>query len=193
MQEPDIGQFVYLVLLGTVIAGYFFVQNRNRLGQMAQQAILWSFLFAGAITLYGFKDQLQRQLFPRQAVQTEVGRLAIPRATDRHFYVALEINGQAIDFVIDTGATEVVLSQNDAGKIGINPEDLIYTGYASTANGEVRTARVKLETVSLGQYTDKNLTAWVNDGEMDISLLGMAYLSRFSSLEITGDTLFLTR
>ena len=186
-------QMVYLALLGLMVVGWFFAQNRQSLSKTVQQAILWFFLFAGGVILYGLKDQLRLQTMPKSAVQIGQGRIAIARATDRHFYATLKINDVAVPFVIDTGATNMVLSAKDARRVGIDPNGLAYIGRAQTANGTVRTARIKLKSVVFSGIQDNNVTAWVTDGQMTESLLGMSYLSLFSHLEIAGDTLFLTR
>ena len=194
MDDFEIGRLIYLVLLLLMVAGWFFTQNRQKMNKSLQQMVLWGFLFAGMILLYGLKDDLKLQIAPYQSVQQiDENRIALSRANDRHFYANMKINGQTIVFVVDTGATDIVLSQQDARKIGIDPNQLAYIGRARTANGEVRTARVKLDQVQLAGFTDRNVTAWVNDGDMAQSLLGMAYLSRFSRIEIAGDTLYLTR
>jgi aspartyl protease family protein len=103
------------------------------------------------------------------------------------------VNGTPVDFVVDTGATDMVLSREDAARIGLDPGDLAYTGIASTANGQVRTARVRLDEVSLGGITDRGVTASVNAGEMSGSLLGMSYLHRFERIEIANGRLILER
>lgn len=194
MDGDSLGRLIYLVLLGLVIGGWFFAQNRKHLNRTLQQAILWVFLFSGVILLYGLKDDLRQQIMPRATLQqADSTRVALKRAADRHFYATLRINGENVVFVVDTGATDIVLSSADARRVGIDLENLAYIGVANTANGEVRTARVKLDVVELGEFTDRRVTAWVNKGDMDMSLLGMAYLSRYSRLEISGDTLFLTR
>ena len=66
-------------------------------------------------------------------------------------------------------------------------------GRAMTAHGEVRTAPVRLDSVELGPVLDRNVRAWVNEGEMDKSLLGMSYLQRWNRIEITGNALVLSR
>ena len=78
-------------------------------------------------------------------------------------------------------------------RIGIDPSDLAYLGSANTANGEVRTAAVRLDTVTLDGLTDRDVRAVVNDGEMDGSLLGMTYLGRFESITIKNNELVLSR
>jgi aspartyl protease family protein len=69
---------------------------------------------------------------------------------------------------------------------------MVYTGTASTANGIVRTARVTLDEVQLGPFTDEGFPAYVNDGQMDGSLLGMDYLRRYR-IQIEGNAMVLSR
>jgi aspartyl protease family protein len=98
-----------------------------------------------------------------------------------------------VQFVIDTGATDIVLSHSDAQRVGLQLENLAYVGRAMTANGEVRTAPVRLDSIALGPVKDTHIPAWVNQGEMGHSLLGMSYLQRWSKIEIGGGALVLTR
>ncbi len=193
MNGDTIGQLIYLVLLLLFVGGWFFARNRNRLNRTLQQAVLWVFLFAGMIVIYGMRDQLRQQLLPRSSVSVQGDNIILTRAADRHFYVTMKLNGVPVRFVVDTGATNMVLSRQDARRIGIDPDGLIYYSTAQTANGTVRTARVRIKTVELAGKTDRNVTAWVNDGQMDGSLLGMSYLSRFSTIEISGDRMILRR
>ncbi len=86
-----------------------------------------------------------------------------------------------------------MLSRQDAQRVGIDLDSLTYLGRAFTANGEVRTAPARIDTVELGDIVDQGLRVVVNEGEMEGSLLGMTYLRRFESLEIRGDKLILTR
>lgn len=189
MENIELPRLIYLGVLILVLGGWIFARYRGRMAQ----AILWLFLFAGAILLYGFKDDLQRQVFPSQAAVVSGDKIVLRRAVDRHFYASLKINGQDIVFLVDTGATDIVLTQKDANSVGIDVAALRYLGTAHTANGTVRTARIKLKLVEFADQTDKNVAAWVNDGDMNTSLLGMAYLSRYSSIEIAGDQMFLKR
>jgi len=117
----------------------------------------------------------------------------VPRANDGHYYVTLDIDDTPVRFVIDTGASDVVLTQDDARKIGIDVDNLFFGGIANTANGEVRTARVKLHNVRLGEITDLVIPASVNAGEMDTSLLGMSYLQRYNKIELGGGKMVLRR
>ena len=193
MQGHDIGQLIYLVLLGTAIGGYFIVQNRHQLGTLAQQAAVWGLIFVGVIAGVGLWGDIRSTMIPRQAVMAEEGRISVPRAADGHYYLMLEVNGAPIRFVVDTGATQLVLTREDARRAGLDPEELAFHAEARTANGRVRTAPVRLDEVRLGPIVDDHMRAWVNGGEMDTSLLGMTYLQRFSRMEFVNDELILTR
>ncbi len=193
MSGDEFGRLIYLVLLGAVIGGYFFLSNRERMGEMARQASLWGLIFVGVIVSYGLWNDISGDIVPRQAVFEDGGRIEAPRRDDGHYYLTLNIDGVDVEFVVDTGATSIVLSEQDALAIGINPDNLNFTGRASTANGEVRTARTTLENVRIGDVAEGDLRAWVNEGELETSLLGMDYLQRFDSVQITGSKLIMER
>lgn len=87
----------------------------------------------------------------------------------------------------------MVLTRQDAERAGLSPDTLNYLGRATTANGEVRTAYVRLSEVQLGEVRDFDVPAVVNDGEMPQSLLGMGYLQRWGRIEIANNELILKR
>jgi len=193
MPGDDIARLLYLVLLGSAIAGYFLLSNRQRLGQVAQQAAVWGLIFVGAIAGVGLWSDIRQDVAPRQTVFGEEARVEVPRAADGHYYMTVEVNGTPVRFVVDTGATDVVLTREDARRAGLDPDALDYYGQARTANGVVRTAPVRLEEVALGPIEDRGVRAFVNAGEMRESLLGMGYLNRFERIEFVRDRMILTR
>ena len=77
--------------------------------------------------------------------------------------------------------------------MGFDPDTLNFYDRARTANGEVRTAPVRLDHVSLGGIEDTRLPAYVNEGELFGSLLGMSYLQRWSRIEIGDGKMILVR
>lgn len=193
MMSGDTAGVIYLGLIGVAAGSYVLVAYRGRMGAMLQHIMIWVLVFFGLLIAYGFKDTLQSQLYPRQGVAVSENTIALPRARDGHFYADVLVNNQRISFLVDTGASGIVLRREDAEKIGIHTAGLNYFGTAYTANGKVRTAFVKLDTMELAGIRDFDITASVTDGDMDISLLGMAYLDRFERFEITGDQLRLHR
>ncbi|WP_342071188.1 retropepsin-like aspartic protease family protein [Yoonia algicola] len=192
MSTDQIMQLTYLVLLGAAIGGSAIVAGRSNMGKMAQQAAIWALIFVGVIGAYGLWEDITNDVNPRQAILSD-GAIAVPRSNDGHYHLTLDVNGTAVDFVIDTGASQVVLSQRDAARIGINADALNFSGMASTANGVVRTAPVVLDQVTLGGITDRNVPAVVNGGAMDNSLLGMTYLGLYNRIEISNGELVLNR
>ncbi len=185
-------QLTYLVLLGAAIGGSAIVAGRSNMGKMAQQALVWVLIFVGVIAAYGLWDDIRRDVNPRQAVISD-GVVSVPRGPDGHYNLTLDINDVPIRFIVDTGASQVVLSQRDATRIGIDPASLHYSRSASTANGIVRTAPVTLDEVALSGITDHSVGAVVNGGEMETSLLGMTYLGLYDRIEISNGELVLNR
>ena len=148
--------------------------------------MIWVLIFLGAIAIYGMRDTIWTELRPTQAIQSTDGVITLTRSRDGHFYATLQINSKDVDFVVDTGATGIVITQSVAEEIGFDPDGLNYFGRAETANGVVKTARVTLDEMQFADRVDRNVRASVNGGNLQTSLLGMAYLNRFSRIEIEG-------
>ncbi|MEM9969185.1 MAG: TIGR02281 family clan AA aspartic protease [Pseudomonadota bacterium] len=193
MAEIETGRLIYLVVLLAMVAGWFFMQRRESMNQTLQYAAVWALIFIGGAAAVGLWQDISNDGQRTQFISTADGQITVPQARDGHYYLRLSVNDTPVDFVVDTGATQMVLTQQDAARVGIEPEALSYLGRANTANGEVRTAFVRLEEVRLGGVTDRNVAAVVNAGEMRKSLLGMAYLQRWGRIEIAGGELILTR
>lgn len=193
MNPDNIAQLAYLALLGTAVVGWLIAQNRSQLGKSLQHAAIWGVIFIGAIAGIGLWSDIQSTIMPRQTYVDGQGIVEIPRARDGHYYLTLKIDNTPVKFVVDTGASDVVLTKADAVRIGIDTGTLFFDGIANTANGEVRTARVTLHNIYLGDIYDKSIRASVNGGEMEGSLLGMTYLQRFNKIEISGGKLILHR
>ncbi len=191
MDGDTIARMAYLGLLLAAVGGWVIVEYRQRLGLALRSAAAWGLIFIGAMAGYGLWTDIRTDIGPAQMTVAD-GRVELPRAPDGHYYATLVLNGTEVRFMADTGATNMVLSQQDARRIGIDPDTLIYLAEAQTANGTVRTARVTLDSVELGPFRDATFQAWVTDGEMEGSLLGMDYLGLFR-IEIAGDRMILTR
>lgn len=193
MSEFEIMHLVYLVALLVFVAFSLSPMFRANFWKTIQQLMIWALIFVGVMVVVGSWDNIRSAALPPQVAFSEDGTIEIPKSYDGHFYVTALVNGAEIEFVVDTGASDLVLSQKDAITAGLDPENLDFYGRAKTANGEVRTAPVRLESVSLGKFDDKNVRARVNGGDLDISLLGMSYLNRFPEITISRNRLVLSR
>ena len=109
-----------------------------------------------------------------------------------HFNTEADINGRPIEVMIDTGATMVALSYEDAEAAGIYLNERDFTRSVSTANGIARVAPVTLDRVSIGDITVRNVPAAVAErGRLKTSLLGMSFLSRLSRFDMRSGRLVL--
>lgn len=190
MPDDTVMRLVYLGVLLAALAGWAIVEMRKGLGRTVKMMLAWGMILLGLMAVYGLWGDITRGLRPSQ--QADAAQVTLPRAADGHYYARLSVQGKDILFMVDTGATDVVLTRRDARKLGIDPASLLYLGQAFTANGPVRTARVDLSDVRFGPFRDASLGASVNEGEMDGSLLGMAYLNQFQ-ITISGDQMVLSR
>jgi aspartyl protease family protein len=101
------------------------------------------------------------------------------------------VNGAPVRFIIDTGASDIVLSPSDARRAGVDMASLDFARGYETANGAGRGARVVLKSLQVGQVHAADVEASVNAAPMRASLLGMAFLKRFESIEVRGGRLVL--
>lgn len=192
MSGGQIESLVYLSILGVALVFMAVVRTRQSLGTTMRHLATWALIFLGAIAAAGLWDDIRRNTMGfEDAMITQTGAIALPRAADGHYYAAVSVNDVPVRFVVDTGATSIVLSPRDAARVGLETDTLVYLGQAQTANGIVRTAPVTLDSLSLGPVTARRVPAVVNEAEMTESLLGMAYLDRFSRIEIAGGQMVL--
>ncbi|KQY26416.1 aspartyl protease [Caulobacter sp. Root1455] len=119
------------------------------------------------------------------------GAAQIVKAADGHFWAEAKVDGRAVRFLIDTGATAVALSQTDAKRLGIDTKALDYSYKVMTASGETRAASVKLASVSVAGAQVRDVEALVVEKGLETSLLGMTYLGRLSSFQATPRALVL--
>ncbi|HEX8379329.1 MAG TPA: TIGR02281 family clan AA aspartic protease [Allosphingosinicella sp.] len=110
----------------------------------------------------------------------------LTRRPDGHFYVDAEVNGELVNFVIDTGATDVVLPVGTARRLGIPFSKSEFVVIGRGASGPVRGKVIKLDRVSVDGKEVRNIDAAIAEG-LDQPLLGQAYLSRISSVEMSKD------
>lgn len=191
MDGDTTARVAYLGLLLLAVCGSLFTALRHQPGKTLQQVLIWALIFLGAIAVAGLWPDIRRQVLPSHPMPTGDG-VELRAADDGHYYAEALVNGTNVRFVIDTGASQIVLNQRDARRIGLDPAALAYTGQATTANGTTLTAPIRLDTLVLGPYEDKNLAAVVNSGQLDTSLLGISYLGLYE-LTFTADKLTLKR
>ena len=127
---------------------------------------------------------------PRQP--TTSGRSLMESDSHGHFKVEARIDGRHIDFMVDTGASLVIMRESDAAQIGIRPRPSDYTATVSTANGKIKAAPAKLDRIEIGGITVYDVPALVlPDEALGQNLLGVSFLSRLKRYEYANGRMVL--
>lgn len=203
VENDRFGRTVYYSIWALVVAAAIFPRNA-RWREVARNAVAWLaiilVLMAGYLYRYELQDvgsMLTGGLIAGSPVSTRGAdgreRITLIRGNDDHFHARAQVDGATVAFLVDTGASSVVLSDRDAQRIGIDTENLSYTVPVSTANGRTTAASIRLERIEIGDISREGVPAMVaRPGALGTSLLGMSYLSTLWSFEFRGDRLILT-
>lgn len=183
-----------------IVIGGSFLASRPRISELAKGFLIWGGLLVLLVAGYAMRNDLsyygERTLgaiFPGMTIQAPDGSISVVESQNGHFYLDANVDGHTIRFLVDTGASTVSLSAADAAIIGYEPDQLNYIMPVSTANGTALVAPIKLDSLSIGNYTTHKLNATVSRaGALDQSLLGMNALRGLSSWRVEGDRLILT-
>ena len=186
-----------LILLGVISAGVLRVRRRN-LGELSRNIAIWLGLAAVLIVGLSYRTELENvalrvrsELIPGYGITTTPGEMVLNASENGHFYAVGEANAMRVRFLIDTGASDIVLSPADAVRLGIDVKALDYSRVVGTANGMGRAAPFTLGSLNVGPIELTNVPVWINQAEMDTSLLGMSFLRRLQSFEVQDRRLYL--
>ncbi len=174
-------------------------QSRPHVREVLRGVLLWGGLGFLLVAGYGFRDDLEavaRRTFavlvPGTAIDQSDGSVVVIRDGSAHYRVRASINGAEVPFLVDTGASAVTLTADDARKAGFDLERLLFSVPVSTANGRTFVAPVRIEVLEIGSINLKNIRAYVSrDGALETSLLGLSALDRLSSWKVEGAKLIL--
>ena len=198
LSTGDFASLVYWAVLLVFVGGAVLVIFRQRFAQALTAALLWVAFalillvgYAYRYELHGVADRVMAELIPGHVIGR--GRsVEVARASGGDFDVTAQINGARIAMVLDTGASSVVLTREDARAAGLPLEVLAYTASIDTANGRTRAAPVRLDGIAIGGLVERSVEALVaQPGQLRTSLLGMSFLNRLQSWEVHGDRLLL--
>jgi aspartyl protease family protein len=117
---------------------------------------------------------------------------ALKAGQNGHFFVKAEINGRTVKVLVDTGASAVALSYEDAKDIGLRPGSLDFNVPVSTANGVTKAAGVNLDKIEIDGVRVSDVQGLVMpEGVMRGSLLGMSFLGKLKSFKVEDGVLYL--
>lgn len=109
--------------------------------------------------------------------------ITLQRGADRHFYADAAVNGSEVRFLVDTGASEIALTEKDARAVGIAVDPDKYEFIGQGASGMVRGQYVELKKIELGGIRETNARAVVVQGA-NVSLLGQPFLEGVDEIVI---------
>jgi aspartyl protease family protein len=116
--------------------------------------------------------------------------VTLQRSSDRHFYATAKVNGHDVRFLVDTGASEIALTEDDARKVGIRFDPSKHELLGEGASGYVRGQYVKLDTLQLDGFSQDSAKAVVVEGA-NVSLLGQPFLENIDEIVIRKDEMVL--
>ncbi len=197
LNESDWQNFAYIALLLAFMAPRL-LSREMPFAKTLQYIALWGFVALFFVSLYTyryqlieFKDKIFSAVSPTSPTINKNGQIVIKIAQDGHFYIDTKINNLDVRFMIDTGASDVIISQKEAKRIGVNFEKLNFNKIYQTANGKTSGANIVLDEIWIADRKFEKVNASINKSEMGQSLLGMSFLKRFNKYEFYREELIL--
>jgi aspartyl protease family protein len=198
LSSGDSVWLVYKIALLVFVGAGVLIMFRGRFVKALAAALLWIVLGLALVIGYSYRyelhdvaDRVMAELVPGHVI-TRGRTVEVARTVNGDFDVTAQINGARVAMVLDTGASSVVLTREDAKAAGLPLEVLAYTTNIETANGRTRAAPVTLDRLAIGGLVEHSVAALVaQPGQLKTSLLGMSFLNRLQSWEVRGDRLLL--
>jgi aspartyl protease family protein len=184
----------WLALIGASVLAFARARPKSAL----RNAAIWVAIFVVLTGIMSFKDdaafigkRFLGALSPMQGMAHDDGSVSFPAGPDGHFHIQAMVNGGRVTFMVDTGASDIVLAPNDARRIGFDPDMLEFDQLAETANGTVSGAAIRLDSLTVGPIDMGGVPATVNGADMSESLLGMEFLNRLHGWRVENGVLTL--
>lgn len=204
MRTEDFTQLAILVAL-LVFLGAGLFARAMRPGEVFQSMAFWFMAIVILVALHTFRNEFAMvggrvlgALSPGTPIaghltgESNQDAVVVMRSNDGHFGVRAEVDGKPMSLLVDTGASFVTLTQNNAFDIGIDPATLSFSVPIRTANGVARAASVTIKRITIGPIERRDIPALVaSAGALDESLLGLTFLNTLNGYAISGDRLIL--
>ena len=187
--------FIYLIGV-LVLVGSALATRRIPMAQGLKMFVGWVLIFGAAFIIFTVKDEFMalgnRLLIETQGgvEETAPGEIRIRQASDGHFWVDAQVNGETVRFLVDSGATTTSLSRATAERVGIRPSGG-FQAMVQTANGVVMVDRGRADTIRVGPITREDVAVHVSDAFGDMNVIGMNFLSTLSAWGVEGRSLVL--
>jgi aspartyl protease family protein len=194
-KDPYVIQII--AVLALVSSSLLFIRQ-VKLKETVRNVLMW--LGVGTVLVLGFSYQeelmglgrrLRADLIPGTPVQTAANEMVISAREGGGFHVYGKVNDTPVRFLVDTGASAIVLSPADAKRLGLDLKTLTFDRAYETANGIGYGASAMVDELTVGHIRLTKVPVSINGAPMSSSLLGMTFLSRMKSFNISGRKLVL--
>ncbi len=178
------------ILIAVMLGSVYAINNRGALSEFATHAAER----AAEATAIKLPEQTlaNAENASDSGTSNSGGDVELTANSGGHFETAAEVNGNEIDVMVDTGATLVALTYEDAERAGLYLKTSDFTQGVRTANGTAKVAPVTLSSITIGDITVRNVKGAVAEqGKLHKTLLGMSFLGRLSRVEMRANSLVL--
>lgn len=186
-----------LLLLWLMLIASALVSRRIPMCQTFRLAFVWIAIFGTLFVIAAYRhqfggvwQQLRLAWDPQQGVVQD-GEFRVPMDADGHFRVRASLNGHAVSFLVDSGATTTAISRNVAERAGISVDERGFGVAINTANGTIVARRITISRLEVGPIVREDLGAITAAEFGDTNVLGMNFLSSLRSWGVEDRTLIL--
>jgi aspartyl protease family protein len=187
--------FYFLILLALIGRGVM-TRFSHQPSKFLNHAIVWLSIIFVLVVGYSYRYEFSGlggrflgEMSPSRHQMEDDGSVSFRVAQDGHYHIKTQVNDVSVEFMLDTGASDVVIPLSLAKRIGINIKELEFTRVYNTANGKVKGAPITLETIKIGDMEVHNVRASVNDSDLITPLLGMSFLEKLQGYEVRNGVL----
>ncbi|HYF53104.1 MAG TPA: TIGR02281 family clan AA aspartic protease [Salinarimonas sp.] len=199
LQPRDFAIVLALAGAACVATGWMIDDWRGRLRDGIKAMLAWALVLFGLVGLYAYRlelngvaSRIMAELRPGAVEVTSAGEVSVPRRGDGSFVLSAKANGRDLRFILDTGASLVVLTHESAARVGVDTAALAFNVPIATANGRAVAAALTIETLAIGSIEARRVRALVaQPGVLHENLLGMSFLDRLASFEVREGRLYL--
>ena len=192
----DWSSVAYAAGLAALLSAGLWRARGAGLARHLRHAAIWTAIAALLALAFAYRHELaqvprrlQMAARPGAPMLTAEHELTVPQDDLGGYVILGEVNGRPVRFLVDTGATDTVLSPDDAARLGLDPGALTYDQRAETANGPGYGAPYVAQTLQVGPIALTDFPMTINQTPMTTSLLGLSFLHRLDGFEVRGRTL----
>jgi aspartyl protease family protein len=170
--------------------------RRLSLGEVAKAALAWIAIFAALFAIFSFRfefigiwERVKADISGTAGQSISGEAIELRRQDDGHYWLLVDINGKAVRFMVDSGATMTAINATTAKEVGVEADG--YPIILSTANGRVAAKRGNVRSLVVGPHRIENHAVIVSESFGDVNLLGMNFLNSMQSWRVEANVMIL--